>query len=754
MNVRFGLVAAVVASVGMGGTLSRVVGQSAQTGELRVGPTSTVELLPSGSRGMPLLGTTEEVLQPLPQQDGQRAVLVSPATTRLVMEFTTDKTEFKFPVGELNSVRRVWQPDDLFAENPPLPSDWSPYNFLILEFRASSSERFHLQIFANDGENNKEVMVAKRISPFQNAWVKAAIPLDFFRKPAREGFDLAATFNKPRHSYWININFGGWAPCKNVTALGFEMSTPLGSNGNPPKIEIRSISLAKEDPGDQVLDPRVVVDSFGQWIPADWPAKAKSLEDLQKAWAAEAAALNATKPPFPQDKFGGYANTPVPAPPGTQNGFFRLAQIDGKWWLITPEGNRFFSTGFNGIGTSSGTPTANRTYIFESLATQPPQPPAQPPTTQGARGGRGRGGGAAAGSFYTTNLQRRYGNDFQQPWGELTFKRLDAWGINTVAGFGNSPPNNITFNGNKKPYTIMLRNWAGGGGGGGGGTTIMGMPDVYAADFPDRVNQVAQQQCAPLKDDPYLLGYFVGNEPPWPGRESLLVDAILAGPETVLKARLTEALGPGDTLERRRDFVYEAFDHYLATINAAIKRHDPNHLNLGIRLGGEVTDEVIKACRGFDVCSINVYDFAIARETLDRFATLTGRPLIVGEFHFGAPERGLSGGLRQVANQTERGVAYQHYVENAAAHPAMLGTHWFQFIDQPATGRNDGENYNIGIVDVTDRPYDELAAALARTHARLHDIHAGKLPPSTQKPMGASTAEIHIPNPTMIPPAH
>ena len=38
----------------------------------------------------------------------------------------------------------------------------------------------------------------------------------------------------------------------------------------------------------------------------------------------------------------------------------------------------------------------------------------------------------------------------------------------------------------------------------------------------------------------------------------------------------------------------------------------------------------------------------------------------------------------------------------------MIGTHWFQWLDQPATGRNDGENYNIGFVDVTDQPYAEL----------------------------------------------
>lgn len=37
----------------------------------------------------------------------------------------------------------------------------------------------------------------------------------------------------------------------------------------------------------------------------------------------------------------------------------------------------------------------------------------------------------------------------------------------------------------------------------------------------------------------------------------------------------------------------------------------------------------------------------------------------------------------------------------------MVGTHWFQYGDQPLTGRGDGENYQIGLIGVCDRPYDE-----------------------------------------------
>lgn len=100
--------------------------------------------------------------------------------------------------------------------------------------------------------------------------------------------------------------------------------------------------------------------------------------------------------------------------------------------------------------------------------------------------------------------------------------------------------------------------------------------------------------------------------------------------------------------------------------------------------------------------------------------------MMIGEFHFGVPGRGLAPGLAQTVNQTERGVAYRYYVENAAANPAIIGTHWFQWGDQPPTGRNDGENYNIGFIDVTDRPYSELVEAAKEIFKQLFNVHSGK----------------------------
>jgi hypothetical protein len=119
---------------------------------------------------------------------------------------------------------------------------------------------------------------------------------------------------------------------------------------------------------------------------------------------------------------------------------------------------------------------------------------------------------------------------------------------------------------------------------------------------------------------------------------------------------------------------------------------------------------------------------------IQKIYELTGLPVMIGEFHFGTPGRGLAAGLVQVKSLEERGVAYRYYVENTAAHPAIVGIHWFQWVDQPATGRMDGENYNTGFIDITDRPYDDLVEAMKHTNRRLLRIHSGKELPVTRKP--------------------
>jgi hypothetical protein len=65
-------------------------------------------------------------------------------------------------------------------------------------------------------------------------------------------------------------------------------------------------------------------------------------------------------------------------------------------------------------------------------------------------------------------------------------------------------------------------------------------------------------------------------------------------------------------------------------------------------------------------------------------------------------------GLAPVWNQAERARSFTRFVEGCLQHPLIVGCHWFQYRDQPLLGRGDGEAYQIGFVDVCDRPYGNL----------------------------------------------
>src|SRR5438067_11438374 len=76
-----------------------------------------------------------------------------------------------------------------------------------------------------------------------------------------------------------------------------------------------------------------------------------------------------------------------------------------------------------------------------------------------------------------------------------------------------------------------------------------------------------------------------------------------------------------------------------------------------------------------------------------------------------------------VATQRARARGAAAAAAQLIAIPEMIGLHWFQYADEPHGGRDDGEDYNFGLVDINDAPYDELVAALAdvaRSIPRMH----------------------------------
>jgi len=573
---------------------------------------------------------------------------------------------------------------------PGLPENWSAYNYLVLEMKASSPQRFLV------GPQTPEGLIAKSIQPFPGAWVRFCIPLDFYRELPPSAVDIAATYNKGRDLGQINIHNPGLNSLEKVNGISFFMKNPV----NDPTLEIRSISLAMENPGDTLLQEGFLVDRFGQWATKDWPGKVKSQEELNAAWEKEDKELQPLHENVSQ--YGGITSKKYKA-----TGFFRTDKIDDRWWFIDPEGYPFLSIGVDCVNASVRTRTKGRQYIFEQLKD-----------------------GNEEADFYRWNLKQRYGENVGTAWIDKTVERMHAWGLNTIANWSSRD----IIQANKVPFVLSLPGLRLDRG-------IMGLADVYDPEYARMIDEAIGNMARQYKDNPWLLGYFVGNEQPWPGQEDILCDRIMAGTDTPMKKELTAWLAKeGDSKEAKIAFALRTFDKFLGMVNSTLKKHDPNHLNLGMRFGGHTSEELLVITgKHFDVFSFNCYQIQPTPAFMEKIVKCTGLPIIIGEYHFGVPDRGMAAGIVQVNSYEERADAYRFYNEQGYAHPNLIGAHWFQWIDQPNTGRiMDGENYNIGLLDITDRPYPELVKIMKEIHPRLYQVHAGEVAPYDKEPQWVS----------------
>jgi hypothetical protein len=239
-------------------------------------------------------------------------------TFKVIFDNTKEVSGMKFAISDIS---------------PGLPANWDEFNYVVLEFRITTAQRFHVGFTTDSGYNELRIM-----SYVPNAWNKLAIPLKFYRELPDANIDLAATFNQPRFTGWINLG-GKRGPLRGVDSIGIRMRAPIGN----PQIEIRSIALKVEDPGDEYLESIPAVDAFGQWNLGDYEGKIHSLEQLKKEWEAEDNETVSTEA-YNYSKYGGYRQEQVKA-----TGFFRTEKVDGRWWFVDPEGYLFLSVGVDCI---------------------------------------------------------------------------------------------------------------------------------------------------------------------------------------------------------------------------------------------------------------------------------------------------------------------------------------------------------------------------------------------------------------------
>ncbi|MHC4830155.1 MAG: fimbrial biogenesis chaperone [Planctomycetota bacterium] len=482
------------------------------------------------------------------------------------------------------------------------------------------------------------------------------------------------------------------------------------------------------------------VDALGQFKHATWPGKTSGDDALSTARAAEARDLEAHPGPAGWNLYGGWAG----GPQLEATGRFRTAKHEGRWWLVDPEGKLFFSHGLDGVRFRSETPITGREGWFTQL------PQADSPfaafygTSKWARSGYHYHGKTPFRTFdfASANLRRKYGETWRKTYPELVHQRLRSWGLNSIGAWSHSEVRLAR----RTPYTVALGTkgrrfevW-----------TAHHFPDPFDPEFKRSIERSMERERKKSAGDPWCLGYFVDNELTWDRPLALARGVLRAPPDQPAKlAFLSDLKARHKTIDRlnevwatdhkswealldhreepdreRARADLEAFDvrlaeRYFQTCRDAIKAVDPKALYLGCRFSVFHPTAVEAAARYTDVISFNRYQW-----DLSAFAPLPGldRPIVIGEFHFGALDRGLfHEGLRAVDSQQARADAYRTYVRSAVRHPLVVGCHWFTYRDEPVTGRpGDGENYQIGFVDVCDAPYPEIRDAARDAGAGLY----------------------------------
>lgn len=515
-----------------------------------------------------------------------------------------------------------------------------------------------------------------------------------------------------------------------------------------------------------------IVDAFGQFTRGEWPGKWH--EAPPRRSRAEATTVD---PPKPEQSLPGQS-TPAPKAPSPgvlkPTGFFRTERVSdasgaARWWLVTPDGRPFFSLGVNAVQIGqSETFVEGREFAFTDL------PARNGPlgkfhgwrdsfVTLGKQAGAQRERGFGRGTtfdFYRANLFRRDGTGYVTRWRERTAARLRTWGFNTVGAWSDED----FASSSELPYTAIMHIQGDFARLSDGHDWWDGIADPFDPRFERAVVDKFDATARRARHDPDLIGWFVDNELAWGGdgeRRFALVRAVLssdgaaeagyakrafvawlrehypspAALSLAWRMRVTDwsaLLAPipsyrmPDTsrVEVARDFASLLALHaeqWFRIVATRLKEADPNHLFLGPRFAA-VTPESLAACAKWcDVITFNRYVPDMASGFDGAGFRRLNKPAMLTEFHFGSSDSGpFWAGVQSVASEAMRGPAYARLIESVLANPDFVGAHWFQYLDQPVTGRwLDGENGHLGLVAITDDPWQPFVAEVTQSNRKL-----------------------------------
>ncbi len=359
-----------------------------------------------------------------------------------------------------------------------------------------------------------------------------------------------------------------------------------------PQFEVAAVYLTEELPEPYPAPEKPVVDELGQWTAKDWPGKTKNENELTKMLNEQFTGSDVSSIPKNRSKYGGWKEKQFEA-----TGFFRTHNDGKRWWLVDPEGYAFVSVGVDCIRDNVSGLISGQENLFKWL------PDSTDELYRDAYSARGE---FVMADFYRINLMRTFGEKWRENWEKITTSQIRELGINTIGNWSD-----IEYARNAGvPYVLPLSNFPSAK-----VQLYRDFPDVFSDEYAENA-KIFAQQLNDFKNDRWLIGYFLRNEPHWAfGANDIAFEMFGTQQSSASKKEFATWLSEryssiGEfnkswklNLNNFNEITMQVFDEYPSEnskkdfmvfsevlvakyVNVPcdeVEKVDPNHLNLGMR---------------------------------------------------------------------------------------------------------------------------------------------------------------------------
>ncbi len=379
-------------------------------------------------------------------------------------------------------------------------------------------------------------------------------------------------------------------------------------------------------------------------------------------------------------------------------GRFRTEKIDGRWWIIDPEGYMHYQRSVTSLRKGTNTEAAwQKRFALETRWMR---------MTQHELAGIGFHG---TGAFCTDTYDDIQQYNASYPDAPMTLAPSFGFLSQFRSKYDLSDP------GGKSENRVGL---------------------VFDSRWGQFCEDYIREALAPYLEDPDVLGFFSDNEINFSSQNSMILQRFLSISNSESPARIAAAefMAEHDavsvTEELNSEFAGIVAEKYYKGVKDAIDKIDPGMMYLGSRLHGtpKYLEGVIRAAGKYcDIISINYY--SRWSPELDTYVKYWGEwadaPFLVTEFYTkGTEDSDLpnsSGAGFAVPTQADRAYAYQHFTLGLLEAQNCVGWHWFKYQDD-APEDNSGQGCNKGVYDNDYNMYPKLGRFMKAINFNVYDL--------------------------------